>query len=166
MRGSGFEPPEATISPHRQIRPLELGTGITNSTISPTRHGHRSIKAGSTPASTPGIFCASIAKGLPCHGCYFPRSINNDGPQHAREVPSTVRPLLASRIFFGASGCLPIWHGVGGFTTNSSSSQHAREALVRSAPTSTSANNQHASCSHTHTNERGEERKPKITAVN
>jgi hypothetical protein len=33
--------------------------------------------------------------------------------------PSTVRLLLASRIFFGAGGCLPIWHGAGGLTTNS-----------------------------------------------
>ena len=39
-------------------------------------------------------------------------------------MPSTVRPLLAGRICFGAGGCLPIRHGVGGFVTNASSSAH------------------------------------------
>ena len=49
-------------------------------------------------------------------------------------APYTVRPLLAGRIFFSAGGCLQIWHGVGGFATNSSSRGNYGTFLLPGGP--------------------------------
>ena len=65
-------------------------------------------------------------------------------------VPSTVRPLQAGRFFFGAGGCLPIRHGVSGFTANLSLSPpvaftvaQVHFALARLRPTQAHATPSH-----------------------
>ena len=40
---------------------------------------------------------------------------------HPHVFPQPCAPCWPAGFLFGAGGCLPFWHGVGGFTTNSSS---------------------------------------------